>query len=97
MSEPLAERLTVGDGAEAREIAVLHAAGAAPGLFWLGGFRSDMTGTKASGARRLGRRATASPPPASTIPATAPRAATSPRARSRRWLEEARAVFDRLL
>ncbi len=34
------------DGAE-RRIAVRARAGAAPGLFWLGGFNSDMKGTKA--------------------------------------------------
>jgi pimeloyl-ACP methyl ester carboxylesterase len=41
------ERLTVGHGAEARDIAVLRRPGRAPGLVWLGGFRSDMTGNKA--------------------------------------------------
>jgi len=41
-------RLTVGVGEKAREIAVLRRRGALPGLFWLGGFRSDMAGTKAS-------------------------------------------------
>ncbi len=30
-----------------RRIAVLRRAGAAPGLFWLSGFRSDMRATKA--------------------------------------------------
>jgi pimeloyl-ACP methyl ester carboxylesterase len=39
--------LTVGAGDGARDIAVITRKGAAPGLFWLGGFRSDMTGTKA--------------------------------------------------
>ena len=37
------EMLTVGD----RQIAVERRAGRAPGLFWLSGFRSDMTGSKA--------------------------------------------------
>jgi pimeloyl-ACP methyl ester carboxylesterase len=41
------DRLTVGTGGEAREIASLVRPGAAPGLFWLGGFKSDMAGTKA--------------------------------------------------
>ncbi len=41
------ERMTVGEGAAARDVAVIRRAGAAPGLFWLGGFRSDMVGTKA--------------------------------------------------
>jgi pimeloyl-ACP methyl ester carboxylesterase len=39
--------LQVGTGAQARPIAVRSCAGEAPGLFWLGGFRSDMKGTKA--------------------------------------------------
>jgi len=37
----------VGEGATARRIAVRAREGAAPGLFWLGGFNSDMLGTKA--------------------------------------------------
>jgi pimeloyl-ACP methyl ester carboxylesterase len=39
--------IEVGSAAEARRIAVRARAGAAPGLFWLGGFKSDMKGTKA--------------------------------------------------
>jgi pimeloyl-ACP methyl ester carboxylesterase len=39
--------LDVGRGAEARRIAVRARKGAAPGLVWLGGFNSDMKGTKA--------------------------------------------------
>jgi pimeloyl-ACP methyl ester carboxylesterase len=34
-------------GTDARKIAVRERAGAAPGLLWLGGFKSDMKGTKA--------------------------------------------------
>lgn len=41
-------RLTVGEAGDAREIAVLRRDGGSPGLFWLGGFRSDMAGTKAA-------------------------------------------------
>ena len=37
----------VGEGSAARRIAVRARAGGAPGLFWLGGFNSDMAGTKA--------------------------------------------------
>jgi hypothetical protein len=37
----------VGEGAAARDIAARIRAGRAPGLFWLGGFKSDMKGTKA--------------------------------------------------
>jgi pimeloyl-ACP methyl ester carboxylesterase len=39
--------LNIGEGAERRGIAVRAQAGAAPGLFWLGGYKSDMKGTKA--------------------------------------------------
>ena len=39
--------LDVGTGPAARRIAVRIREGAAPGLFWLGGFKSDMGGTKA--------------------------------------------------
>jgi pimeloyl-ACP methyl ester carboxylesterase len=39
--------LEVGKDTAARSIAVRVRAGAAPGLFWLGGFNSDMQGTKA--------------------------------------------------
>lgn len=41
------ERVPVGMGADARTIAVRRRAGKSPGIFWLGGFMSDMTGTKA--------------------------------------------------
>jgi pimeloyl-ACP methyl ester carboxylesterase len=39
--------LSVGSGADERAIAVRTRAGEGPGLFWLGGFKSDMNGTKA--------------------------------------------------
>jgi pimeloyl-ACP methyl ester carboxylesterase len=51
MNEPITEgpivekRLNVGE--DGRDIAVLHRPGAAPGVFWLGGFKSDMQGAKA--------------------------------------------------
>jgi pimeloyl-ACP methyl ester carboxylesterase len=40
--------IDVGHGRAARAIAVRSRAGAPPGLFWLGGFKSDMQGTKAA-------------------------------------------------
>jgi pimeloyl-ACP methyl ester carboxylesterase len=43
----ISEELIVGSGAAQREIAAIRREGAAPGLFWLGGFSSDMAGTKA--------------------------------------------------
>ncbi len=39
--------IDVGAGSSARTIAVRTRAGRGPGLFWLGGFKSDMQGTKA--------------------------------------------------
>lgn len=39
--------IEVGSGGATRKIAVRARAGGGPGLFWLGGFNSDMTGTKA--------------------------------------------------
>jgi pimeloyl-ACP methyl ester carboxylesterase len=39
--------IEIGKGSEARRIAVRARAGGSPGLFWLGGFKSDMQGTKA--------------------------------------------------
>ena len=51
MTEQAAEFLRVGMGDDARDIAVLHRPSTsredAPTLVWLGGYRSDMTGTKA--------------------------------------------------
>ncbi|MEH2623485.1 pimeloyl-ACP methyl ester carboxylesterase [Bradyrhizobium sp. AZCC 1719] len=39
--------IEVGEGVAGRRIAVRARAGSGPGLFWLGGFNSDMRGTKA--------------------------------------------------
>lgn len=50
----VASRLVVGEGSAAREIALLRRSGGHPGLFWLGGFRSEMTGAKASCLDQLG-------------------------------------------
>ncbi|TQN56704.1 alpha/beta hydrolase [Agrobacterium tumefaciens] len=51
MTEQAAEFLHVGAGDDARDIAFLHRPAASgtntPMLVWLGGYRSDMTGTKA--------------------------------------------------
>lgn len=49
-------RISVGEGNERREIALVHRAGRAtdtPMLVWLGGYRSDMSGTKALEMERL--------------------------------------------
>ena len=51
--------IEVGTGAAGRRVAVRARAGTGPGLFWLGGFNSDMRGTKAEAldawAKDLGR------------------------------------------
>jgi len=51
--------LHIGEGRERRAIAVRAQSGAGPGLFWLGGYNSDMKGTKAQAladwAERAGR------------------------------------------
>lgn len=46
--------LTVGDGPDSRAIAVAQRAGKAPGVFWLNGFRSVMSGAKALSLDALG-------------------------------------------
>ncbi|MEA2903581.1 MAG: hypothetical protein QOI12_968 [Alphaproteobacteria bacterium] len=48
MSDCCLKFVPVGTGMVARNIAVRERAGAAPGLFWLGGFKSDMNGNKAA-------------------------------------------------
>jgi pimeloyl-ACP methyl ester carboxylesterase len=48
--DPRTSTITVGAGAEARDIAVLHRQGSGKDkatIVWLGGYRSDMSGTKA--------------------------------------------------
>src|SRR5882724_5379631 len=46
MADCCLKSLRVGTGPDAREIAVRLRPGAARGLFWLGGFKSDMQGIK---------------------------------------------------
>ena len=46
-SEPEPTFVEVGNNSSARRIAVRARAGGGPGLFWLGGFNSDMRGSKA--------------------------------------------------
>jgi pimeloyl-ACP methyl ester carboxylesterase len=47
MSDNGLKFLHIGEGADRRAIAVRTLSGAAPGLFWLSGYKSDMRGTKA--------------------------------------------------
>lgn len=47
MKSQTPEFIQVGEGSNARNIAIRHLEGKSPGLVWLGGYRSDMIGTKA--------------------------------------------------
>jgi pimeloyl-ACP methyl ester carboxylesterase len=62
MSNECLKSLTVGTGQTARPIAIRQRPGRAPGLLWLGGFKSDMKGIKAQAlaawARQHGRALT---------------------------------------
>ncbi|WP_051630383.1 alpha/beta hydrolase [Afifella pfennigii] len=87
------QKITVGSGADARQIAVLARQGRAPGVFWLGGFKSDMQGSKAEALDAF----------AAATGHAATRFDYSGHGRSggdfldgtiSRWLEEALAVFD---
>ncbi len=92
MAEAELQLIDVGLGAAARPIAVLRRPGSAPGIFWLGGFRSEMTGGKATALDSLG----------ADLGAAVTRFDYSGHGRSggdflagtiSRWLEEALAVF----
>lgn len=92
MADAELQFLDVGTGSATRPIAVLRRIGSAPGVFWLGGFRSEMTGSKAEALDGLGRE----------IGAAVTRFDYSGHGRSggdfldgtiSRWLEEALAVF----
>jgi len=50
------QRLVVGEGAAGRDIAMLVRPGETPGIFWLGGYRSEMTGGKATSLDDFGAR-----------------------------------------
>src|ERR671937_3044109 len=52
MNDLCLKSLTVGTDMAARQIAVRQREGGSPGLFWLGGFKSDMKGTKAEALDR---------------------------------------------
>jgi pimeloyl-ACP methyl ester carboxylesterase len=47
MNQSAQRRVSVGSGGAARDVAVLSRTGGPPGVFWLGGFRSEMIGSKA--------------------------------------------------
>ncbi len=70
------------DTATGRRIAYHKTDGQGPGVVFLGGFMSDMEGTKALASGRLGAAPRAGPSCGSTIPATAKAPALSPTAAS---------------
>eukprot|EP00873_Tetraselmis_striata_P032141 jgi/Tetstr1/452405/TSEL_039441.t1 len=85
--------LTVGHGDDAREIATLRRPGGTPGLFWLGGFKSDMIGSKAEALADFGAQ--------KGLAVTrfdysghGQSGGTFLHGTISRWLEEALAVFD---
>jgi pimeloyl-ACP methyl ester carboxylesterase len=93
MSEFSPKFLDVGNGEAARRIAVRQEAGAAPGLFWLSGFKSDMRGTKiealAAWARQQGRACVRF-----DYSGHGESGGDFAEGTIGRWLEEARAVFE---
>jgi len=88
------ELVRVGEGEAARDIAVLARPGTTPGVLWLGGFASDMRGTKAEAidgwAVRTGRAFTRLDYSGHGASGGAFAEGTISR-----WLAEAKAVFDR--
>jgi pimeloyl-ACP methyl ester carboxylesterase len=52
MNDNSLKSLDIGTGSEHRAVAVRTQPGAAPGLFWLSGYKSDMKGTKAEALAR---------------------------------------------
>jgi pimeloyl-ACP methyl ester carboxylesterase len=94
MVEETLERLKVGAGEGAREIAVRSFPGKSPGIFWLGGFKSDMRGTKAEAlaehARKRDRAYTRF-----DYSGHGESGGTFEQGTISRWAEEARAVFER--
>jgi pimeloyl-ACP methyl ester carboxylesterase len=95
MVEETLERLNLGTGKDAREIAVRSFPGKSPGIFWLGGFKSDMKGTKAEAlaehARKAGRGYTRF-----DYSGHGESSGKFEEGTISRWAEDARAVFDRL-
>lgn len=82
-------------GADRRRIAVMRRSGDAPGLLWLGGYRSDMTGTKAAALDAFGERSGRAVTRFDYSGHGASGGAFEDGTISR-WAEDAKAVFDRL-
>jgi pimeloyl-ACP methyl ester carboxylesterase len=88
-------KLEIGGGADLRSVAVRQLAGAAPGIFWLGGFKSDMRGTK---AEALAAHAAASGRAYVRFDYSGhgESGGTFERGTISRWVEEALAVFEKV-
>ena len=54
MTNSAIQFLDLGEGPSQRQIAYAHQTGRSPGLFWLGGYNSDMQGNKAQALVELG-------------------------------------------
>jgi pimeloyl-ACP methyl ester carboxylesterase len=93
MSRARLKHLTVGAGDDGRDIAVLRRNGKAPGIFWLGGFRSDMLGSKAE-ALDLWAEAQARAATRFDYSGHGQSGGRFEDGTISRWLEEAEAVFD---
>jgi pimeloyl-ACP methyl ester carboxylesterase len=95
MVEETLERLQVGEGTAARAVAIRSFPGKPPGIFWLGGFKSDMRGTKAEAlaehARKAGHAYTRF-----DYSGHGESGGSFEEGTISRWAEEARAVFERL-
>ena len=90
--------LHIGEGTERRAIAVRAQEGAAPGLLWLGGYKSDMKGAKAQAladwAAREGRACVRFDYSGHGESNTAEPAAAFTDGTIGRWLAESLSVFD---
>jgi pimeloyl-ACP methyl ester carboxylesterase len=93
MSESCLKSLPVGTGAERRNLAVRTRDGGVPGIVWLGGFKSDMQGTKAlaldAWARERGRAMVRF-----DYSGHGESGGDFAKGTIGRWLEECRAVFE---
>jgi len=93
MNDPCPKFLELGTDSAARRIAVRADPGAAPGLLWLSGFKSDMRGTKAEAlarwAREHGRACVRF-----DYSGHGESGGDFAHGTIGRWLEESRAVFD---
>ena len=94
MTDPKPVFFDLGSGSAARRIAVRADAGASPGVMWLGGFKSDMQGTKAQAlsewAAKAGRACVRF-----DYSGHGESGGTFTDGTIGRWLEESLAVFDR--